>query len=563
MSNPLANVDPDRAALLGPIGRRSLLKAIGLGAVGVTFLAACGDEDDTGSSQTLTSSTEGKIPTTTFVDVVPAVPQTFDTAAGISAANVAIVPNWCSTLVARGAKPTDTTQVATSADVQPYLAKSWTVDDKGNYTMILRDDVVSAAGNKLTTADVDYTFKRILAIDTVAQATLSHGNVDLKNPITVIDDKTFTLNVTAPSPITLGCLPWFACGILDSALMKKNATAADEWSKDFFSKNSATFGAYSVAAFEPGVSVTLKANPNHFASVYFKDVVVKAVTDASSRLQLVLTGQASHTVGLTWTQFSTAAAQGASKYIKAEAMVTSSMQMLILNQKYAPLANKKVRQAIAYGINKQAIADSIYLGKAQAAKYQVPNSIPLPFTPTTREYDVAKAKALLAEAGYANGFDLELATTPGAVGSWAADELALIQAQLKEIGINATVRVIQSTTEFYALSGKLQTSLNQVNPDPADAGNYLDNQWTLHNPFSVGSKYSYNNPELQPLLDQIKTSTGTARDELVQKAYTIVEEDVPAVPVIVPVTQNITDQSITGYAVYSYAITFYEYLKRA
>ena len=412
--------DSWESALTAPFSRRSFLSVLGLGAA-TAGLAACGSSSSSSKTNSkTTSSTAGKIAATTFVDVRDSIPTSFDPANGFSGANVYLQPEWCSTLVARRGKPVASTSVATSADVVPYLAKSWVSNSDGSYTFTLRDGVKSAAGNPLTTADVKYSFDRIVAIDFAGYAALAQGNISFTNPITVLSPTTFKLNVTAPSSNTLGALTWFAGGILDSKLMKSKATASDKWSTKFYAKNSATFAAYSVTAFTPGSSITLTANPHHFAPVHFTSVTIKAVSDASSRLQLMLSGQASHTTGLEWSQFSAAQKQGPSKGVQATTLHTSAMQYLLLSEKYAPLKNKLVRQALSIGIDRDAIAKAIFYGNVKPALYPVPSSIPLPFTPSPISYDPGKAKKLLAQAGYPKGFSLELAANPSGTGSFVS-----------------------------------------------------------------------------------------------------------------------------------------------
>ncbi|WP_181782233.1 ABC transporter substrate-binding protein [Pseudonocardia pini] len=525
--------------------------------------AACSTGGGGGAATVTAASTQGNVPATTFVDVLAAVPQTFDPAQGINPANTLTIANWSSTLVARKAKsPTDGV-MATADDVEPYLATSWEVDGGGNYTFTLRDNVRSAAGNRLTSADVLYSFQRMVALDRVAQAELAIGNVDLRNPITVLSDTTFRLNVTAPSALTLGVLTWFSCGILDSTLLKANA--ADEWSTAFFNANSATFGPYSVTAFEPNVSVTLKANPNHWTQPYFTDVVLRGVGDSNARLQLLLTGQASHTNGLTWNQFATAGAQGPAKGVSASVIKTSAMQYLMLNQAYAPLADKRVRQALAVAVDRDAVARTIYLGNATPATLPYPSAVPTGFSPPSpSSFDPDRARALLAEAGFGNGFDLVLSGTPASSGAFLGDLLALLQRQLSAVGVRATVQVVESSTQYSGMIGQLQTSLTQVQPDPADPGSFLSGTWSMRNTFSPANRYGYQNPTLQGLIDRIYvTPMNDQRSAMAQQAFTIVDDEVPAIPLIEPPLQNVTDASIVGYGLYSYPVTYYEHLRRA
>jgi peptide/nickel transport system substrate-binding protein len=542
------------------VNRRRFLAGLGIGA-GAIALAACGANNSGGSSASGEGLTGGKIPDTTFVDLFGTVPATFDPAQGINSANTRSIPNWSSTLVNRAGADLGAATLPAANEVVPYLAESWEAQPDGGYIFTLRQNVKSAAGNVLTTKDVQYSFDRLKVLDFVAQAELRIGNVNLDNPVEILDDRRFKLNVTAPSPSTLGVLCWFGVGILDSTLLQANASPGDTWSAGFFNNNSATFGAYSVVKFEPEVAVTLKANPNHWAPPFFTDVIIRAVADPSSRLQLMQSGEANLTSNLTWAQFDQAASAGG---LQAAANATSAMQFLIAQEANSPMNKVEVRQAMSLALDRQKLVDTIFLGHAKPATAQLPSSYQIDFNPgDLAKRDVKKAKELLATAGYPDGVDIELSGTPAYSGDYLSDLLVLMQSQLAEAGIRTSVRVVASSTEYSGMVKAVQSSYSQVSPDPADPASFLGGTWSTASKVSAGTRYGYNNPEVQTqIVAATKMAAGSERDTLLGQIYNTINNDMPGVPVIEPTTQVVADGSIKGLKSYSYPVTYYEYLSR-
>src|SRR5262249_10421242 len=120
--------------------------------------------------------------------------------------------------------------------------------------------------------------------------------IDPKNPITVINPKTFKLNVKTPNSLTLVSLAggdYFQV-ILDSTEAKKHATASDPWAKDWMTSHSASFGAYNVTSFTPASELRETVNPNFWGKAKISNVILRVVPDPGNRLQLIKTGQVNY-----------------------------------------------------------------------------------------------------------------------------------------------------------------------------------------------------------------------------------------------------------------------------
>jgi peptide/nickel transport system substrate-binding protein len=197
-----------------------------------------------------------------------------------------------------------------------------------------------------------------------------------------------------------------------------------------------------------------------------------------------------------------------------------------------PFADKRVRQALNYAVDKSAIDKALFNGLA------VPMTSPLPeaqwgFDPTIKgyPYDVKKAEALLKEAGLKPGTQVELLTYNSPRGyNPAGPNLAVaIQGYLKKVGIDASVRQLEVGGYFQTVrSGKYTgMAMEGWTGDNGDPDNFIGEMWGAAN-IPVVNWLGYKNPELEALLkDALKIADQGARTKIYDKAQRIVVDDAP------------------------------------
>jgi peptide/nickel transport system substrate-binding protein len=500
----------------------------------------------------------------TFVDLVASAPAVLDETQTPITSSTTLLPSWASPLV-RQKSGTPGPGATLPNAVTPYLAKSWTRESNGDYTFMLRKDVYGSTGDHFTAADVVWSFQRMIHKSLAAPVLLAEGNINKKDPVTVINPYEVRINVTAPSALTLDALAWFDLGIYDSKLMKAHATKKDPWAVSWGDSHSATYAAYYVSGFVPSQRITLTQNPHFFGpKPYYSTVVIQAVSNSTTALEEVLSGQADHTTDIPWQEFASAVKTGKSKGVTASILgYGSNVESLYLVEKYKPLANVLVRRAINMAINRDQLL-KIYAGYAQADSETAP---PLLGQKQHPVYDPTEAKKLLAQAGYPHGFPLQIISDAAVADASIDDVLAVIKSDLAAVGITVSVNTSLGETELYAKLGSLQDQANVADSggELPTRGSVLEGAYnSILDPFGNPAYTGYKaTVETKLLQEALKLPAGRAYDALLTKANAHLDEEVPIVNLLVPGQQNITRSNITGYGVYTYQTVFYEYLHPA
>ncbi|GAA1746356.1 ABC transporter substrate-binding protein [Aeromicrobium alkaliterrae] len=412
-------------------------------------------------------------------------------------------------------------------DIKPGLAESWETSEDGlTYTFKLREGVTSQYGNELTTADVQYTFDRMTSSATTLQASISMPttNVDPAEPVTVIDDYTFSLNLTAPSAQALSLMAYPNLGILDSTEIAKHTTDADPWAAEWLATNSASFGPYNITSFEPGTEVRLEASDTWYGDEPdYTEIIIRAVPDGSSRAQLLVSGEVDMISEPPIDQFDTI--DGASN-----ASLVSNPDVFRHNWTFNTtdpiLSDPLVRQALNHAVDREALVESIYQGRAEPALYPQPSTL-FDDQPEIGTYDPELAKDLLEQAGYADGFDIQIAFSAERPGPYAENIARLIQSDLSEIGVNVTLNGVASVADFQAGVSKkqYQTFLYTERPSQPDIGFGL---YLYLNSKSALNTSGINLPRLDEIsVEVLKTAPGPERDALTEEGLQIIADNVP------------------------------------
>lgn len=324
--------------------------------------------------------------------------------------------------------------------LEPRIAKSWKIaDDNLSITFNLRDDAKFASGNKLTSKDVKFSFTRLLKLN-LAQASglKSRGfkSEDTDKYFEAIDEYTFRLNLPRADDPRLIMMYLTLAGpgsILDSKLVMENEKDGD-MGKAWLTNNSAGSGPFSLKEWRANEYVILSRNDSYWGSApQMKRILLRHLPESQSQRLGIEQGDID--VG-----FSLAAsdlkALKANDKIGVESVPSAGFYYLAVSMADERYAKPKVREALRYLIDYKGINKTIMPFFGLQRQRQINSSAFAALGDPGYALDVEKAKKLLAEAGYPDGFE----TTIRVISTQQfLDSATAIQGTLAQAGIKAEI----------------------------------------------------------------------------------------------------------------------------
>jgi peptide/nickel transport system substrate-binding protein len=336
------------------------------------------------------------------------------------------------------------------SEVKPGLAESWTVTPEGDgnkITFVLRDATFSS-GNPVTAADVVYSIERVIknAEAGVISMPSSFLITDVAKlavgSVVAVDDKTVDMILPADvNPnIVLNLLTFNIGGIVDSKVLMENEVDGD-FGNAYLQDNSAGSGPYMLERWDRDAQVILVANPNNTAPKSIERVLLRYMKESSVQQAAVQSGEIDVSYDPTPEFFNSVAEDPAYQALKTD---NFQIQYLGMNSgEGAPFADNRVRDAVRYAVDQDAIINDLLSGLGLKSQTIIPSGL-LGFDDTIYfEHDPEQAKALLAEAG-AEGLSFEFLVSDGACGGGVpcGDLAAKIQSDLEAVGLVAEIRVL-------------------------------------------------------------------------------------------------------------------------
>lgn len=457
-----------------------------------------------------------------------------------------------STLVRYTHEPSPGLSLHSPQDVMGELAESFEVNEDGSVTFTLRE-AMSPYGNTVTSADVVWSFDRMIALDGIARFLMFLSSIDREEPISVIDDRTFTVNVTGRNILTVPVLTYYALGILDSVEAQANATEDDPWAANWLASNSSTFGPYQVESLTPGEELRLVKNPNYWNSdaVDIDRIIMRSIPDAGNRLLLIGSGDADFVADLTFDLFASVAGTGEFALSFEDARDTN-LDELSLNNRFPPFDDPTVRAAVSLAIDRDALIAGAYGGFGVPGRYPLSTAIPQPEPPAAvaAGYDPERSRQLLAEAGYPDGFSFTLTINPTRPGPHAEAAAVLIASQLSEVGLDATIRTVATPADFQAAvsGGEMEAWLYSVRPILSEPAYTIPLLFTSNGFAADGLGYEgYSNDRVDELSNRILAELpGADRDVLIAEVQEIISTEFPFVPLVETVIPWVFREDLLG-----------------
>lgn len=415
-------------------------------------------------------------------------------------------------------------------DLVPGLATEWSFSDDGlQFTMKLREGVVFQDGAPFDASAVKANIERGQTLEGSSIA----GDLSEITTIETPDPYTVVLTLSRPNSMLPGMLSHRAGAMV-------SPTAFDNPDLDLAPVGA---GPYRVTEYVQGASIVFERFEDYWdPAVGGPDrIEVTVMPDSRTRLNALTSGQ----VDL--------AQIGASELSEAEGagLHTDSVPALtylalLLNRSQEELANPLVRQAMNHAIDREAIAEAVYFGAADPAVQPFPESY-FAYNPDFPgdyyEYDPEKARALLAEAGYADGFEIDMLVTALDVYARAGEA---VQGMLAEVGITANITQVdaaQSADIFYAQKqGDGLVSQWGGRPDPQMT---MELQFTAEGFSNPGG---HTTPEMEEANQVTRAAVDpAAREEALQAEVAVVVEEAFQVPIVHDYAVHAWNDSVTAF----------------
>ncbi len=430
--------------------------------------------------------------------------------------------------------------------IEPELAESWDLRDM-SAIFTLRQGAKFHDGTPVTAQDVKWSFDRAVTVGGFPSFQMRAGSLEKPEQFVAVDDRTFRIDFLRRDKFTLPDIGVPVPVVINSALAKSHASDKDPWAMEWLKTNEAGGGAFRIERWNPGQEVIYQRFDDWRSGPMPKiqRVIWRMVPSAGNRRALIERGDADISFDLPPKDVAELAE--AKKLAVIGTPIENAILYIGMNVKLAPFDNVKVRQAVAYAIPYQKIMDAVMFGRGKPM-FGGPAAVKTPDWPQPTPYvtDLARAKALLAEAGHPDGFETTLSFD---LGFAVINEplCVLVQESLGQIGIKVTLNKIPGANWRSEFSKKTLPFLANAFGGWLNFPDYFF-YWTYHGQNAIFNTMSYQNPVMDKLIDaaRFETDPEKYRDE-VEGFIKIAFDEVPRIPVFQPSLEVAMQKNIAGY----------------
>lgn len=419
---------------------------------------------------------------------------------------------------------------------EPGLATDWKVADDGlSVTLTLRKGAKFSDGSPIAVDDVKWSLERAATPERgVWNFTLSA----LDHVETEGDDKV-TLKLKRTDPTILAALTVFNSSIMPKKLFEASPGSTDEEKAKAFAEHPVGSGPFMLRSWQKNSTMKLVRNPHYWKLgedgkplPYLDGIDFQIIPDDATRILKLQSGELQ---GAEFIPYSRVSELKASDKVNMELFRSTRVQVVTMNvrpqldAKDNPLANEKVRQALNYATNKQAIIQIVTHGVGSEMTSFMSSATPLhsgdsPLSP----YDLAKAKELIAESDYPNGFEQALLVLAG-----NQDEVAIattLQQMWAQIGVKLTIQQVDNATRTDLFrKGTFPMRLSVWTDDIADPSQITS--YFAYSPTIQAQHSGWKNDEVDKLFEQSQAELDPAkRKEQFAKIQKIYNATGPIVP---------------------------------
>lgn len=411
------------------------------------------------------------------------------------------------------------TLVATAPSLEPVpsLAERWDISEDGvTYTFHLRQGVMFHNGREMVADDVKYSYERILNPDTASPA---QPDLESVESIEVVDDATVVITLAGPDSSFLAKLMGSSLAIVPQEVVEAEG--------DLMNTMVGT-GPFKFVEYVPNSMLVVEANADYWEEglPYLDGIEFQIVPENTARTTALTSG----TVDF----IEYAPAQDMSTFESDDTVMVAgdqntNIRFMAFNVEKEPFTDVKVRQAISMAVDRGPIIDAAIFGAGQPTNILFPETYWAGYESEIPAQDIEGAKALLAEAGYPDGFTTELH-------SWSqyaflSNAAVVLQEQLKQVGIESELRFEENAVyleNYFASNFDISVTGTSAYVDPNDV---------VQNNFQSTSSTNasqYNSPEMDELIAAGMVETDQeARAAIYRDVQELIKTDVPWVPLFI------------------------------
>lgn len=461
------------------------------------IVAACGGSDDAPAATAPTAPAESapgapqEQELVDFIWVGPSLPTTGDPATAGALQNILAVEQNTRPVSydPSGLPGGGCGQLVTISELRGELAESWEFLDDGLRLRIkFREGVLSPFGNEMTSADAKWSLDRMIENSgtgrflmqrIAAWESIHHFSQEYdSSPVDIVDDYTVDIRIHESGALDVAVMTQAKWMVFDTTYLIENGhvTEEDPWAGEFLKLNSADFGPWTFTEddFRPGEEIIMTRNPNYYKPEELGNIgrlVMRAIPEGATRAQLVITGEADYAGQLSPADYQNVLDNGG----QVLDCVSGDRDTMELNHNEgSPFADVRVRQAVSLALDREAVAMAGYQGFGGIGATEGMSTAYRPPSTKSIVYDPARARELLTEAGYPDGFAITLQYSPTRPGPQAEALAFNIQQQLADVGITVSLAMAASGADLQSafLEGRFEAMIYQAPPaipDPAYA----------------------------------------------------------------------------------------------
>ena len=418
-------------------------------------------------------------------------------------------------------------------------------------TFKLKKNATFQDGTPVTAKDVKWSLDRAVSVGGFPTFQMGAGSLTKPEQFVVVDDHTFRVDFARKDRLTVPDLAVIVPCVINSELVKKHATEKDPWGLEYAKQNTAGSGAYRVVSWTAGSEVILERNDKWVGGPLpkVKRIVWRIVPSAGNRRALLERGDADISYDLPNKDFVELKSNPRLNIISTP--YSNGIQYIGMNVTKPPFDNLKVRQAVAYAIPYQKIMDAVLFGLSKpmfGAPAGKTTEVAWP-QPHAFNTDIEKAKALMAEAGHANGFETTLSFDLGFAG--VNEPLCVLtQESLAQIGIKCTINKVPGATWRTELNKKVLPLYTNVFSGWLDYPEYFF-IWCYHGKNSIFNTMGYQSKTLDAFVDGAVTAAANGDKAAYEKDVKGFVEtafaDMPRIPIFQPYVNVAMQKNVTGY----------------